>query len=59
MSTDPELQKYKELIERRKAIAAKVYELLKENDVCIADGFEILEIAKKYIIAAERKALLP
>lgn len=59
MTTDPELQKIQEQIDCRKALAVKVYGLLKENGVCIADGFEILEIAKKYIIAAERKTPLP
>lgn len=54
----PELQEIKKQTERRKAIASKVYDLLKENDVSISDGFEILDIAKRYISAAVGRAKL-
>lgn len=45
--------------EKREAVSALVYDLLKEKNVSIADAFEILEITKRSIMDAEQTALLP
>lgn len=54
-----ELQQVQKEIDARKATAAKVYDLMKKENVSIADAFQILDIVKGYIHGAERKAALP
>lgn len=54
-----DLQQVQNEIDARKATATKVYDLLKEENVSIADAFQILDIVKGYIHGAERKATLP
>jgi hypothetical protein len=45
--------------EKREAVSALVYDLLKEKNVSITDAFEILEITKRRIMDAEQMAPLP
>ncbi len=45
--------------EKREAVSALVYDLLKEKNVSITDAFEILEITKRRIKDAEQTAPLP
>lgn len=54
-----ELQQVQKEIDARKATASKVYDLMKTENVSIADALQILDIVKGYIHGAERKTTLP
>ena len=54
-----ELQHAKEQKEMWDAVAAQVYDLLKENSVSIADSIQILKIAKRLVNGATWEAMLP
>ena len=54
-----ELQQVQKEIDARKATASKVYDLMKKENVSIADALQILDIVKGYIHGAERKTILP
>lgn len=59
MPTREELQQIQNEIDAQKAVAVKVYDLLKDENVSISDAFEILEIARGYVKGAERRTMLP